>query len=67
MKALRNMIALVAVVFLGSGYFASQLAMMRQEPSRFALQVDQPAIRMLSLVLLLGAIVLAFIPEKEDA
>lgn len=66
MKALRNIIALVAVAFLGVGYFASQLAILNQSVSRFAYQMDQPPIRMLAFALLVGAVVLSFVPDDEE-
>jgi hypothetical protein len=67
MKALRNMIALVAVAFLGLGYFASQASVLGGNVSKFAHQMDQTGIRILAALLLAGAIVMAFVPDREGA
>ena len=67
MKALRNMIALVAVAFLGVGYLASQASVLGGNVSKYAFQMDQPGIRLLAALVLVGAILMAFVPEREDA
>lgn len=65
MKALRNLVALAAVALLGGGYFGSQLAVLKGTASEFAYRMDQPPVRLFALALLVGAIVLAFVPEAE--
>ena len=66
MKVVRDVLGLAAFFLLGFGYLGSQWAFFQGNPSQWAFALDQSSIRMLASVLLFGAIVLAFIPEKES-
>lgn len=65
MRTLRNALAASVVVALGAGYAASQWAFFSGDTAKYAAQVDSPPIRLLALLLLFLAAVLAFFPDKE--
>lgn len=68
MKRARLVFVALSTAFLGLGYLASQLAAAEGIPTRHAVLMDQPQIRILSAILLIGSIVLALAPEpKEDS
>lgn len=69
MKLARDILGLLAIFLLGLGYLGSQWAYDPADPLRatqWAFAMDQPPIRILASILLLGAIVCAFVPVKED-
>lgn len=74
MKVLRLSLIALSVVLLGAGYFASQAAYLqglgpveaRNFASQYAIRVDQPTIAGLALALLVAAVALAAIPDKEE-
>lgn len=57
--------AALSLLFLGGGYLASQVAAEQGNQSVFAAQMDQPAVRMVALVLFVCAISLAFARPSE--
>lgn len=68
MKLARDVFGVLAIFLLVLGYLGSQWSYDPAAPQRaasWAFSMDQPPIRILASVLLLGAIILAFIPEKE--
>lgn len=67
MKAVRDVLGLGAIFLLGFGYLGSQWFYFQGDPARWAFSVDQTPIRVLATILFVGAIVLAFIPEKESS
>ncbi|MBL8060293.1 MAG: hypothetical protein JNK63_06215 [Chthonomonas sp.] len=52
---------------LAIGYAASQWFFFNGRAKDYALLVDVPSVRMLSLVILLAFIALAFVPNQEEA
>jgi hypothetical protein len=66
MKLVRDVLGLAAIFLLGFGYLGSQWFYFNGDPARWAFSMDQTSIRILASVILVGAIALAFIPEKED-
>ncbi len=72
MKLLRNLVCLVAVLLMGGGFVASEFAALGGTAQDYAAKVDQPPIRLLALVVLVGAVALAFVrdtdtPEQGDS
>lgn len=65
MKLVRDILGIVAILLLGVGYLGSQVLYYQQDPARWAHSMDAPSVRILAAILLLGAIVLSFIPERE--
>jgi hypothetical protein len=67
MKLLRFMLSTLSVLLLLAGYLASQYEyLILRDPSGYAMRVDSPAIRNLALLLLVSAIVLSFVRDKES-
>ncbi len=66
MNSLRTLVASIALVLLGGGYLASQLAASNGNHAAFAFQMDQPSIRILAALVLVGAVVLSFAPDREE-
>lgn len=64
MKSLRLFLSIAVLVLLGSGYIASQYHALNGTPVDWTLWVENPAIVSVSLLVLLGAIALAFLKEK---
>lgn len=64
MKSLRNLLSIIVVGLLALGYAASQLAALQGSGASYAVKIDSPPIQMLSLAILLGSVLLAFIPDK---
>ena len=46
------------------GYAGSQFAALQGSGASYAVKIDSPPIQLLSLVILLGSVLLAFIPDK---
>lgn len=65
MSTLRNALATAVVLALAAGYVASQWAFFAGESARYATQVDSPPIRILALIVLILAIALGILPERE--
>lgn len=65
MKTLRLAVAATAILGLGAGYLASQVAFFQGAAAEYAQALDGPIVRWLSLALLAVAIVLAFVPSRE--
>ena len=61
------LVALVAFVLVGGGYLASQLAAVRGNHAAFAYQMDQTPVRLLACIVLVGALVLAFLRNPAEA
>lgn len=53
------------MLMLAAGYGASQYAFFWGDTAAFAERVGQPAIRMLSMAVLLSAIALAFVRDED--
>lgn len=69
MKLARDVFGILAIFLLVLGYLGSQWSYDPSNPVRaaqWAFSMDQQPIRLLASILLLGAIILAFIPEKEE-
>lgn len=67
MNLVRFGLTLFAALLLGGGYAASQYAYFNGRAAEFAAQMDQPAIRWLATLLLIAAIALVFVKDKEIA
>ncbi|MBX3117803.1 MAG: hypothetical protein KF784_01975 [Fimbriimonadaceae bacterium] len=67
MKALRFALSVFAVLGLVGGYFASQYAYFTGQAATYAARVDQQPVWRLSLALLLVAIVLSFVKDRESS
>ena len=65
MSSVRRLMGYVVLGFLMLGYLASQYAYLYGDPERYAKAIDNPQVRLLSLVLFVGAIVLAMYPDRE--
>lgn len=65
MKSLRTVLSVVSIVLLGLGYIASQIAAWNGSATEYARRVDEAPIRTLALLLLLAAVILAFVPDRE--
>jgi len=65
MKLVRDLLGLMAVILLGAGYLGSQLLYYQGDPARWAHSMDAASIRILAAILLLAAIALSFVPERE--
>ncbi|MFZ4506310.1 MAG: hypothetical protein ACOYON_01265 [Fimbriimonas sp.] len=66
MKLLRFILSVVSVLLLGGGYLASQFMALQGRGSEYAQKVDQSSIIQLSLLLLVAAILLAFVPDRGE-
>jgi hypothetical protein len=65
MKLARAGMGIAAVVLLFGGYLAAMAASFNGTIAEYTHKIDQPAIRALATFILLGSIILAFIPEKD--
>ena len=65
MKRLRLAVSVIGLILLAGGYFASQFAYWGGATESYIRGLDQSALPLLSLALLVAAIILAFIPDKE--
>jgi len=65
MKLLRIGLVASAALLIVGGYTASTIASLTGDPRAYAKSIDQPSIAMLALLLLLGSLILAFIPDRE--
>ena len=66
MKKVRMLVAVVAMVLLAAGYLASQFSYFQGTASEYAAKVDTQPVVMLSLIVFLVALVLFFIPDREE-
>jgi hypothetical protein len=66
MRLLRDGLTLAALLFLGAGYAASQFFALTGRADKYASLIDIPQVRMLSLLLLLAAVALAFVRESRE-
>jgi hypothetical protein len=64
MRSARLAFSVIVLVLLAAGYLASQYFWFSGDPQRWTTMIDTPPIVMLSLLILLGAIALAFVKEK---
>ncbi len=74
MNALRSALTALSLLLLALGYAASQWAFFSGEPSgrpdrlaAHAARMEMPAVRYLCLALLALAVVLALIPDRDEA
>ena len=67
MKTVRTALTAAALCFLSAGYAASQWAVFTGDAADYAAKVDSPPVQTLSGLLLLAAIVLAFIPDQDQS
>lgn len=64
MKSLRTLLSIIVLGLLMLGYAGSQFAALQGSGASYAVKIDSPPIQLLSLVILLGSVLLAFIPDK---
>jgi hypothetical protein len=65
MSGLRRLLSYMVLALLTLGYLASQWAALNGSASDYAARVDIPQVKLLSLALLIAALALAFIPDRE--
>ncbi len=65
MTSLRRLLSYIVLSLLTLGYLASQWAALTGVAPDYAARVDIPQVKLLSLLLLVAALVLAFIPDRE--
>lgn len=61
MELARNILSALALLLLGGGYVGSQL--FASKPT-WAMIMDQPQIRLLAWIIMLGAVVMFLLPQK---
>ena len=66
MKSIRLMLSGVVALLLTVGYLANEAAWLQKDPAVYVFKVDQTPVRILAAVLLIGAIGLALVPDKEE-
>jgi len=66
MRTARFVVVVVLTVLVVGGYAASQVAYFNGTATEYAAKVDTPSIRILSLLLLLVSIAMAFVREPEE-
>lgn len=67
MKTARTLVGTVAILLMGGGYFASQYAYFAGDPGAYIRALDKSSVPILSLLLLLATIALAFVPDREES
>jgi hypothetical protein len=65
MKIFRLIIALIGTLLLVGGYFASQSAFFGATTAQYVQKLDDSPVPLLALGLLVSAVVLGFIPDKD--
>ena len=65
MKTARLALSLVSALILGGGFLAAQWFAFEGRAPEWAQRVDQPSVIILSLAILLAAIGLAFVRDRE--
>ena len=65
MKLLRNALTLASLLFLTVGYASSQVYALQGRAAEYTALLSQTPVAILSLVLLLAAIIFAFMPDSE--
>ena len=66
MKLARMVLVLVASLLLGGGFVASQMASLNGDSLAYVQRMDSAPIRYLALLLLVSAVGLSFVPEREE-
>lgn len=66
MRSLRTALTVAALVLLSAGYAASQIAYFQGRFIEYAARVDTPPVWALSGLLLLVAVVLTFVPDRDE-
>ena len=66
MSFLRYSLTVAALLALAAGYAASQYAFFNGRAAEYAQTVDTPFVKILALLILLVAIALSFLPDKEE-
>lgn len=67
MKALRTAVGLTGALLLAGGYFASQWSFFSGDTAGYIARLDASPVPMVALAVLLAAIVLCIVPEREGA
>lgn len=66
MTKIRTALALISVVLLMAGYFASQFLQANGAANSYIVALDKSSVPYLSLALFVGAIVFGALPVKEE-
>lgn len=66
MKLVRTALTAAALCLLCAGYAASQIALFQGRAADYAARVDSPPVWTLSGLMLLLAIILAFVPDRDE-
>jgi hypothetical protein len=64
MNSLRTLFTYGVLTFITLGYLASQWAYLNGRFAEYARAVDTPAIKIMSLAIFIGAVALAFLPDR---
>ena len=67
MKRIRLLLAATSVLTLVAGYAASQYAYFTGTAPDYAKAVDQPIVVVVALLVFAAAIVLGFVPDREES
>jgi hypothetical protein len=66
MSKVRTLLGGVILTLLTLGYLASQYAYFYGDPVDYAARIDQPQVKLLSLILFVALLVLAVVPDKGE-
>jgi uncharacterized membrane protein YdjX (TVP38/TMEM64 family) len=66
MRLIRTVTALIAFLVVGGGYLASQSSFLSGQSAEYTQRIESSPLPLLSLVLFLAIIILAFLPAKEE-
>lgn len=66
MRLLRFSITVLALLALAAGYAASQFAFFTGQALNYAGAVDQPFVKWVALILLVFAVAVSIVPDREQ-
>jgi hypothetical protein len=66
MNLARLLVVIGSILLLAGGYLASQLAAMNGQAADYATKIDQPSIRAFAALLLVAAVALSLVRDREE-
>lgn len=66
MKPLVKALSFCIVLLMGAGYLGSLHGALTGTAADYAARIDQPQVSFVALLLLIGCIVIGFLPEREE-
>lgn len=66
MKRIRLLLAAISILMLVAGYATSQYAYFNGTAPDYAAAVDRPPVVVVALLIFVAAVVLGFLPDRED-